>query len=165
MLIVDLVSRTETKRSTAAQACAHAASEGRRQISAAKHCSVRILIKTGRGILFVDVSEIIAFEARFNHVVLQLKIGSHLFRSSLSQIAEKLLPFGFVKIHRSFVVNPAFAEEVQALPRGDYLLRFPGGREYIVSRRYKKNLQLLAAWLGSTASEHTNSLSGAGIGD
>jgi hypothetical protein len=43
-------------------------------------------------------------------------------------------------------------EEIHPLSTGEYVLRMQGGREFTVTRTYKKNLQLLARlWIGMEA--------------
>ena len=75
-----------------------------------------------------------------------------LLRESLSTVAEKLLPYGFVRIHRSALVNASFIEEIQSWATGDYVLRIKGGKEFNVSRTFKKNLHHIAPlWLGTEA--------------
>ena len=110
--------------------------------------STRIAVRVARKILFVDSAEIVAIEARANYVVLRQKKGKIVIRQTISEIAEKLRSFGFVRIHRSTIVNSMFAREVQSLCDGDYLLRLEGGAEYTVTRKFKNNLRLLAPlWL------------------
>jgi two-component system LytT family response regulator len=73
-----------------------------------------------------------------------------LVHESLSSMAEKLKPYGFIRIHRSVVVNISAVEEVQPLPTGEYRLRVKGGEEYLVTRTYNDNLRDLAQlWVGS----------------
>jgi hypothetical protein len=50
-------------------------------------------------------------------------------------MAEKLRPYGFIRIHRSVVVNISAVEEIQPLPTGEYRLRVKGGKQYLVTRR------------------------------
>jgi two-component system LytT family response regulator len=65
-------------------------------------------------------------------------------------MAEKLKPYGFIRIHRSVLVNVAFVEEIQPWETGEYALRIKGGREYTVTRTYKQNLKDIAAsWIGT----------------
>lgn len=45
--------------------------------------------------------------------------------------------YGFVRIHRSVMVNRLFVEEIRPYPTGAYGLRVDGGKEYTVSRTYK----------------------------
>jgi hypothetical protein len=64
-------------------------------------------------------------------------------------MAEKLKPYGFIRIHRSVVVNISAVEEIQPLPTGEYRLRVKGGKEYLVTRTYKDDLSDLAQpWVG-----------------
>jgi two-component system LytT family response regulator len=73
-----------------------------------------------------------------------------LVHESLSSMAEKLKPYGFIRIHRSVVVNISAVEKIQPLPTGEYRLRVKGGKEYLVTRTYKRNLRDLAQlWVGS----------------
>jgi len=110
----------------------------------------RIAFKTKGRILFLDLVEIVAVQAEGNYVSLQHRPNPYLLRESLSSMAEKLKPFGFIRIHRSVVVNISAVEEIQPLPTGEYRLRVKGGKEYLVTRTYKDNLRDLAQlWVGS----------------
>jgi DNA-binding LytR/AlgR family response regulator len=112
--------------------------------------SVRIAIKTKGRILLIDAGDVIAVEAKGRYVLLLHISSSHLLRESISTMEEKLNLHGFVRIHRSVLVNAALVEEIHSLPSGDYLLRVRGGRELTATRTYKKNLQLLAQlWIGT----------------
>ena len=111
--------------------------------------SARIAIKAKGRILFIDVGDVIAVEAKGNYVLLLHTSSSHMLRESISAMEEKLNLHGFVRIHRSVLVNAALVEEIQPWSTGEYVLRVRGGREYTVTRTYKKNLQLLAQlWIG-----------------
>ena len=109
----------------------------------------RIGIKCKRNISFVDAREISAVEAQANYVLVRHKTANAMVRESISAMAEKLKPFGLVRIHRSYLVNVAFVEEIKALASGEYSLRIRGGHRYTVSRKYKNNLRFLAdVWCG-----------------
>jgi DNA-binding LytR/AlgR family response regulator len=111
----------------------------------------RIAIKAGDKILLVDAGQVTAAEASGNYVSLQHISGSYLIREPIARIEEKLSPYGFVRIHRSILVNAAFVKEFMRASGGEYLIRMTSGKEYMVSRTYKGNLRLFAeSWLGST---------------
>lgn len=111
--------------------------------------SARIAIKAKRKILFIHAADLIAVEAKGNYVLLLHFSGSYMLRESISDIEKKLNLHGFVRIHRSALVNAALVEEIRPCPTGDYMLRVQGGREFTVTRTYKKNLKLLAQlWIG-----------------
>jgi len=116
----------------------------------AKRHSPRIAFKANGRIFFLDLAEIVAVQAAGNYVSLRYQPNPYLLRESISSIAEKLKPYGFVRIHRSVVVNASAVEEIQPLPTGEYRLRVRGGKEYMVTRTYKVNLRDLAQlWVGS----------------
>jgi two-component system LytT family response regulator len=111
--------------------------------------SARIAIKAKRKILFVDAADVIVVEAKGKYVSLLHTASSHLLRESISAMEQKLNLHGFVRIHRSVLVNAAMVEEMRPLSTGEYVLQVRGGREFTVTRTYKKNLQLLAQlWIG-----------------
>ena len=110
----------------------------------------RIAIKAKRKILFLDVADIVAVQAEGNYISLRHRSNPYLLRESLSSMEEKLKPYGFMRIHRSVIVNISAVEEIQPLPTGEYMLRVKGGKEYLVTRTYKDNLRDLAQlWVGS----------------
>jgi two-component system LytT family response regulator len=111
--------------------------------------SARIAIKANRRILFIDAADVIVIEAKGKYVLLLHTASSHMLRESISSMEEKLNLHGFVRIHRSVLVNAAMVEEMHPLSTGEYVLRVRGGREFTVTRTYKRNLQLLAQlWIG-----------------
>lgn len=110
---------------------------------------VRIAIKSKGKILLINPADILAVEAEGNYVSLLQASGSHLLRESISSMAEKLSCFGFVRIHRSVIVNAACVEVITPGSAGDYILHIAGGKQYVVSRTYRHNLKLLAhSWIG-----------------
>jgi DNA-binding LytR/AlgR family response regulator len=112
----------------------------------------RIAFKVKGRILFINPGEVVAVQAEGNYVWLRRESVSHLLRESLSVVAQKLEPHGFIRIHRSVLVNASFVEEIRPYPTGEYGLRVKGGKEYTVTRTYKRNLKSLAAfWLGTGA--------------
>ena len=112
--------------------------------------SSRIAIKGSGRILFIAPDEVMAVQAQGNYVLLQRAVGSDLLRESISVMAEKLEPYGFIRIHRSTLVNTSFVEEIRPRLTGEYSLRVKGGKEYTVTRTYKKNLKALAEfWIGT----------------
>ncbi len=112
--------------------------------------ALRIAVKAKGKVLFLDVAEIVAVQAEGNYISLRHRTNTYLVRESLSYMAEKLKPYGFVRIARSVVVNISAVEEIQPLPTGEYRLRVKGGKEYLVTRKYKHNLRDLAQlWVGS----------------
>ncbi len=112
----------------------------------------RIAIKVKSRVVFLDPSDLMTAEASGNYVLLHERSGSHLLRETISELAEKLQAYGFVRIHRSVLVNSAFVDAVEHCSTGDSILRMKNGKEYNVTRTFKDNLKELAHfWIGPDA--------------
>ena len=111
---------------------------------------IKIAIKTKGKILLIHPGDILSVEAEGNYVLLRRLTDSYLLRESISTMADKLQAYGFIRIHRSVLVNASAVEEIHPGTTGEYVLRIAGGREYMVSRTYKRNLKSLAiSWIGT----------------
>jgi DNA-binding LytR/AlgR family response regulator len=111
--------------------------------------NARVAIRSGRKVLLLNPHDVVTVVAQGNYALLRRQTDSHLVREKISSIAEKLKRYGFIQIHRSVVVNRLYVEEIRALPTGEYVLRIKGGREYTVTRTYKRMLTTLAdVWVG-----------------
>jgi len=118
----------------------------------AKPRSLRMAIKVRGKILFINLGDVVAVQAKGKCVWLQQNASSYLLRESISVVAERLGTHGFIRIHRSVLVNTSFVREIWPLSTGEYCLRVEGGKEYTVTRTYKQNLQSLAEfWIGTGA--------------
>ena len=110
----------------------------------------KVAIKTKGRILFADPADIAVVEAKGKYVLLLRNSGTDLLRQSISTISDKFKPYGFVRIHRSVLVNASFVEEIRPRNTGEYVLCIKGGKEYKVSRTYKSNLRSIArSWIGT----------------
>lgn len=108
----------------------------------------RIAITSRRKIVFVDLADVAAVEARCNYVVLRTLSGAHALRQPISTIAENFKQYGFIRIHRSTLVNGCFVEEIRTSPSGKMLVHLKGlGGGYHVSRKYRIALRLFACRL------------------
>ena len=83
-------------------------------------------------------------------MLLRCESGSHHLRESISAMEEKLKAYGFVRIHRSVLVNRVWVDEIHPYAPRKYLLRLKNGKEFTVTRTYKGNLKSLAElWIGN----------------
>jgi two-component system, LytTR family, response regulator len=111
-----------------------------------------IAIKDKGRILFINPGDVVAVQAEGNYVSLQRESDSYLLRESISMVAEKLKPYGFIRIHRSALVNTSFVVEIKPYSTGKYGLRVRSGKEYAVTSGYRKNLKPLTEFrIGSGA--------------
>lgn len=111
--------------------------------------ATRIAVRTDGKIIFVNPADVRVIEAQGNYVLLETASNSHSLRESISNVAEKLEPYGFVRIHRSTIVNASVVEEIRTSPSGEIRVCLKGSsKEYSVSRRYKNALRSIApCWI------------------
>lgn len=109
----------------------------------------RIAVRTDGKIIFVNPVDVRVIEAQGNYVLLETASKSHSLRESISNVAEKLEAYGFVRIHRSTIVNSSLVEEIRTSPSGEIRVCLKGSsKEYSVSRRYRSALRSIApCWI------------------
>lgn len=118
----------------------------------ARPLPARVALKVKGRIVFIDPADCVSVQADGNYVFLWRASDSYMLREPICAVAKKLEPYGFIRIHRSVLVNTSFVEEIQPYSTGEYGLRMKDGKEYTVTRTYKKNLKSLAAyWIGTRA--------------
>jgi DNA-binding LytR/AlgR family response regulator len=106
----------------------------------------RIAITSRRKIVFVNLADVVAVEARCNYVVLRTLSGAHGLRQPISAVAENFEQYGFIRIHRSTIVNGRFVEEIRTSASGKMFVQLEGlGTGYHVSRKYRSGLKRFAS--------------------
>jgi hypothetical protein len=102
------------------------------------------LIRDGSRALHTPVSEIVAACSAGNYVEFHLVDGrKHLMRATLTSIAEQLAPQGFLRTHRSWLINPLRVRALRSEGSGDFCIELDGGTEAPLSRRFPQYLQAL----------------------
>jgi two-component system, LytTR family, response regulator len=104
----------------------------------------RLVLRANGRVLFVDVADIDWVEAAGVYVYLHVGQKVHLYRSSVTQLLERLDPRVFVRIHRSAAVNVRRIRELRTRSHGDFTVVLKDGRELSMSRSYRPNLE---GWL------------------
>jgi DNA-binding LytR/AlgR family response regulator len=109
----------------------------------------RIAVKAKGRVLFVDPMDVFVAKAQGNYVALVHKSGSYLVRETMATAEQKLTPLGFVRIHRSTLVNASLVKDLRRDNTGTYVLRTTDDSEHPVGRAYKDNLKVIAkSWMG-----------------
>jgi two-component system LytT family response regulator len=104
----------------------------------------RLVLKAGGRVTFLDVCEVDWIEACGVYVNLHVGQKTHLYRSSVAHLLQRLDPKRFVRVHRSAAVNADRIQELQPRSHGDYTVVLKGGTELIMSRGYRSQFEL---WL------------------
>jgi two-component system, LytTR family, response regulator len=102
---------------------------------------LRLVIREKGRIVFLNLDEVEWIEASANYVRLHAGKESHLFRETISRIAERLDPDHFIRIHRSTIVDVRKIKELIPVNSGEYIVVLKNGKELSCSRGYRAALQ------------------------
>jgi DNA-binding LytR/AlgR family response regulator len=97
-----------------------------------------ITVKTGDELRFIPVAQVIFFKAEDKYTIVQTASHEFLIRTSIKELADRLDPDRFRRVHRNAIVN---LERIQAVHRsftGQMVIRLADtDREIRVSRAYE----------------------------
>jgi DNA-binding LytR/AlgR family response regulator len=96
-------------------------------------------VRTGSTRL-VPRSQILYAQSHGDFVRIVVQDGRYLLRSTLNEVQRRWEPFGFVRVHRQYLVNLSKAEELRPQFGGTAELLFPGGHTVPVARRHVAEL-------------------------
>jgi two-component system, LytTR family, response regulator len=100
----------------------------------------RIIFKSRGRILFLPVSDIRWIGAEGNYVRLSTATETHLLRETMAHLEERLDPRGFLRVHRSFIVNLKYVKEVRRETNGDSVVIMDSGQKVALGRSYRASL-------------------------
>jgi two-component system LytT family response regulator len=90
--------------------------------------------------LFLPVSDIRWIGAEGNYVRLSTATETHLLRETMAHLEERLDPRGFLRVHRSFIVNLKYVKEVRRETNGDSIVIMDSGQKVALGRSYRASL-------------------------
>jgi two-component system LytT family response regulator len=105
----------------------------------------RLAVKSGGRVVLLRTDEVGWIEAAGNYVRLHVGPEDHLLRETLSSLEARLTAHGFVRIHRSILVNVEHIQALEPAFHGDYVVTLRDGRELPLSRGYRPQVE---AFLG-----------------
>ncbi len=118
----------------------------RRAVEAAAPApGARVEIRDGGAVFFLDPADIFFVSSAGNYVEIHTAHKAHLIRGTMAAWERRLSPFGFVRIHRSRLVNPARVMACRVTASGDMEITLDDGRALPGSRRHRAVLTGLAS--------------------
>ena len=99
-----------------------------------------VAVELGGVTRFVAVDDVRFVEAQGDYARLHTATGSHLVRIPMAQLEQRWAVFGFVRVHRSFLVAASHITELRVEPGGGHAVRV-GGTTIPVSRRHTRELK------------------------
>jgi hypothetical protein len=109
----------------------------RRQAATAPPVDDRIEVRDGGAAVFLAPRDITHVEAAGNYVEFHTSAKTHLVRGTLASWEARLLARGFVRVHRSRLVNKTQIAALKPTPSGDIEITLANGRTVLGSRRYR----------------------------
>lgn len=101
----------------------------------------RLVVKSGGTTRFIRVTDIEWIEGAGVYVNLHTAGKELLYRAALHELADKLDPVRFIRVHRSAIVNIDSILELQPVSHGEFELVLKNGHRSRVSRTYKAQLE------------------------
>lgn len=101
----------------------------------------RIILEDGGSTIVLPPGRVTWVEASGPYVVVHAEGREYLVRTSLTSLEQRLAPRGFVRVHRSALVNLDHVREVQAISHGDAVVVLRDGARVKVSRSRREALE------------------------
>src|SRR5216117_1146340 len=100
----------------------------------------RLVIRTRGTVSFLKPSEIDWVEADGKHVKLHAGRETHVVRQQLKRLEPRLAPHGFVRVHRSAIVNVDRIKELEPWFHGEYVVILKDGTKLTSSAAHSEAL-------------------------
>jgi two-component system LytT family response regulator len=101
----------------------------------------RLVVKSGDVTRFLRVVEVDWIEAAGVYVTLHAGGKEILYRSALADLAERLDPARFVRVHRSTIVNLESVLQLEPISHGEFDVVLKDGARTRISRSYRAQLE------------------------
>jgi len=100
----------------------------------------RLVIRTGGKVLFIKPADIDWIEADGKLAQVHVSRETHAVRIPLKQLEERLTPLGFVRVHRSAIVNVDRIKELEPWFHGEYVVILKDGTKLTSSAAHSQAL-------------------------
>jgi len=101
----------------------------------------RLVVRSEESTRFIRVADIDWIEGAGVYVNLHVGGKEMLYRAALNDLADRLDPLRFIRVHRSAIVNIESIVELQAISHGEFDVVLKGGHRSRVSRTYRRQLE------------------------
>lgn len=98
-------------------------------------------IKHRSGLLRVEIDDIVYARAERDYVQLHLTEKTCLYPENMAALEATLMPFGFVRIHRSTLVRLKAVQKIQRSVDGRFMLQIGDGTRLTVGRTYASSIR------------------------
>jgi two-component system, LytTR family, response regulator len=102
----------------------------------------RLVVKSAGTTRFVPVADIDWIESAGVYVNLHVGAKELLYRAALGELARKLDPMRFVRVHRSAIVNIESVSHLEPISHGEFEIVLKNGSRSRISRIYRTQLEM-----------------------
>jgi two-component system LytT family response regulator len=113
------------------------------QVATPRSTVDRLPIKVNGRIIVIRLADIDWIEADRDYVSVHVGSKSWLMRETIAAVELRLALAGFVRIHRSALVNAERVKELRPLDKGEYMVVLNDGTELKLSRNYRASVERL----------------------
>ena len=106
----------------------------------------RITVRCAGRLVVLRIAEIDWVQAQQDNVSLHVGVKTYLLRDSIGALADRLAAAGFVRIHRSTLLNVERVRELHPLSKGEYTVVLSDGSAHKLSRNYREALEKLTGY-------------------
>ncbi len=103
----------------------------------------KLAIRDTGSVEFVPFQDIEWVDAAGDYMCVHVGDKTHVMRSTMAELEEKLAGTSFARIHRSTLANLDKVCSIDVLPKGERLLHMEGGNSLKVSRNYRQAIARL----------------------
>jgi two-component system LytT family response regulator len=121
---------------------AKAVAKARKKLAAAGTARLSLRQTDGR-VVSLAPEEIVWFEASGNNLTLHLRSATLELRTTMAAFCQRVAPFGFTRIHRSFAVNGALVRKLEPWSHGEYVVIMDDGTRLNSSRTFRSGVACL----------------------
>jgi two-component system LytT family response regulator len=101
----------------------------------------RLVVKSGGSTRFVRTADIDWIEAAGVYANLHIAGKELLYRAALNELAERLDPVRFIRVHRSAIVNIESILHLEPISHGEFEVVLKDGSRSKISRTYRRELE------------------------
>jgi two-component system LytT family response regulator len=107
----------------------------------------RLALRDGYRTHIVALADVLWIESFGNYTRVYTALARYIHRTTMATLSEALAPHGFIRVHRTAIVNAAHVVRLQRRGRGQYEALLDTGLRVRVGRRFRAALD--AVWRGA----------------
>ena len=101
----------------------------------------KFAVKIDGKIVFIEINEVRYIEALDTYVKIHTKNKFVVLKESMKEMERRLTPAGFIRTHRSYLINSKWLTEIEPYFNGDFYVKLSDGSKLKGSRNYREAIE------------------------